>query len=163
MTRHEVQLTTKAGGALGCVRVECVLDYVTGAVSSFELNEHLSKMDDTLPLAPPPSIRTPEAGRKEREEKAVALKKTSSAPDPASHVVVKPARWRARTDGTGKTPTREGERRNEPPETGGRTGQDARVGRGQGREEEGVGQREAARIREEPEHQETFIGAQETW
>ena len=102
MTRHEVQLTTKAGGALGCVRVECVLDYVTGAVSSFELNEHLSKMDDTLPLAPPPSIRTPEAGRKEREEKAVALKKTSSAPDPASHVVVKPARWRARTDGTGK-------------------------------------------------------------
>ena len=79
VTRHEVQLTTKAGGALGCVRVECVLDYVTGAVSSFELNEHLSKMDDTLPLAPPPSIRTPEAGRKEREEKAVALKKTSSA------------------------------------------------------------------------------------
>ena len=102
MTRHEVQLTTKAGGALGCVSVECVLDYVTGAVSSFELNEHLSKMDDTLPLAPPPSIRTPEAGRKEREEKAVALKKTSSAPDPASHVVVKPARWRARTDGTAK-------------------------------------------------------------
>ena len=102
MTRHEVQLTTKAGGALGCVRVECVLDYVTGAVSSFELNEHLSKMDDTLPLAPPPSIRTPEAGRKEREEKAVASKKTSSAPDPGAAVVVKPARWRARTDGTGK-------------------------------------------------------------
>ena len=162
MTRHEVQLTTKAGGALGCVSVECVLDYVTGAVSSFELNEHLSKMDDTLPLAPPPSIRTPEAGRKEREEKAVASKKTSSAPDPASHVVVKPARWRGTDRRHRQTPTREGERRNEP-ETGRRTGQDARVGRGQGREEEGVGQREAARIREEPEHQETFIGAQETW
>ena len=95
-------LATKAGGVLGTAHAECALDYVTGAVSSFELNEHLSRMDDTLPLAPPPSIRTPEAGRKEREEKAVASKKTSSAPDPASHVVVKPARWRARTDGTGK-------------------------------------------------------------
>ena len=42
---------------MGVVHATCALDYVTGAVSSFELNEHLSRMDDTLPLAPPPSIR----------------------------------------------------------------------------------------------------------
>ena len=132
-------------------------------MSSFELNEHLSKMDDTLPLAPPPSIRTPEAGRKEREEKAVALKKTSSAPDPASHVVVKPARWRARTDGTGKhLPGKENDETNHQRREGERDRTRALAEARDARRKASANEKPPA-FGEEPEHQETFIGAQETW
>ena len=102
-------LATKAGGVLGTAHAECALDYVTGAVSSFELNEHLSRMDDTLPLAPPPSMRAPEAARR-REEEGGGGRKGGDAPafetdTTRGAVELEPARWRA----TG-TDTRDGSR-----------------------------------------------------
>ena len=45
------------GRALGRVRAR-VVDYLPDAVSSFELNEHLAKIDDAPPLAPNPRGRT---------------------------------------------------------------------------------------------------------
>lgn len=58
-----VKLASRAGGSLGTVRVGVALDYHPGAVSSFEMNEHLAKTDDTLPLAPLPSPRPDGMGR----------------------------------------------------------------------------------------------------
>jgi len=96
-----VVLATKAGGVLGTVHAECALDYVTGAVSSFELNEHLSRMDDTLPLAPPPSIRAPEAARRRDGDGGGGGRKERDAPPPFETVATRgavelePARWKA--------------------------------------------------------------------
>ena len=47
-----VPLLSRAGATLGRVRARVVVDYLPDAVSSFELNEHLAKIDDGLPLAP---------------------------------------------------------------------------------------------------------------
>ena len=99
--RHEVVLATKAGGVLGTVHAECALDYVTGAVSSFELNEHLSRMDDTLPLAPPPSIRAPEAARRRDGDGGGGGRKGGRDAPPFETVATRgavelePARWKA--------------------------------------------------------------------
>lgn len=101
VTRHEVVLATKAGGVLGTVHAECALDYVTGAVSSFELNEHLSRMDDTLPLAPPPSIRAPEAARRRDGDGGGGGRKGGRDAPPFETVATRgavelePARWKA--------------------------------------------------------------------
>ena len=94
-------LATKAGGVLGTVHAECALDYVTGAVSSFELNEHLSRMDDTLPLAPPPSIRAPEAARRRDGDGGGGGRKEGRDAPPFETVATRgavelePARWKA--------------------------------------------------------------------
>ena len=163
VTRHEVQLTTKAGGALGCVqrRVRPRLRHRRGVILRAQ---RAPQQDGRYPPLGAAAVDTHAGGWAEGargegcrvEEDVVRARPGKPRRRQAREVESTDRRHR-------QTPTREGERRNEPPETGRRTGQDARVGRGQGREEEGVGQREAARIREEPEHQETFIGAQETW
>jgi hypothetical protein len=66
-----VPLCTRAGSALGALDVRVAIDYVPGAVSSFEMNEHMSRVDDKLPLAPPPSTK-PLAARRRAEAEAEA-------------------------------------------------------------------------------------------
>ena len=111
------------------VHATCALDYVTGAVSSFELNEHLSRMDDTLPLAPPPSIRP-----MRREDTAGGGKRGERDDDPLRDVAevltrggveLEPARWKTQlsTDTRdGSRPSRDGkENRRKEDTEGGRT------------------------------------------
>lgn len=62
-----VPLLSRAGATLGRVRARVVVDYLPDAVSSFELNEHLAKIDDALPLAPNPRGRTPKTDRARRQ------------------------------------------------------------------------------------------------
>ena len=115
---------------MGVVHATCALDYVTGAVSSFELNEHLSRMDDTLPLAPPPSIRP-----MRREDTAGGGKRGErDDDDPLCDVAevstrggveLEPARWKTQvsTDTRdGSRPSRDGkENRRKEDTEGGRT------------------------------------------
>jgi hypothetical protein len=70
-----VPLNTRAGSALGALDVRVAIDYVPGAVSSFEMCEHMSRVDDTLPLAPPPSTK-PLAARRRAEEEAEAARRS---------------------------------------------------------------------------------------
>ena len=50
-------MAARAGSVLGTVGVGVTVDYIPGAVSSFELNEHRAKIDDRLPMAPPPNAQ----------------------------------------------------------------------------------------------------------
>ena len=62
----QVPLVSRAGAPLGRVHARVVVDYLPDAVSSFELNEHLAKIDDALPLAPNPRGLTPKTNRARR-------------------------------------------------------------------------------------------------